>query len=265
MKGIILAGGKGTRLYPATKVVNKHLLPIYNKPMIYYPLSILMMAKIKDILIISTEKDILKFENLLGNGNNLGINLSYKVQQKSNGIAEAFIIGEDFINNDRCALILGDNIFYGNNFSRYLHHAVEKEEGASIFGYYVKDPKRFGVIELDEKRKAISIEEKSSNPKSNYAVTGLYFYDNKVVEYAKQLNPSIRGELEITDLNRIYLENNKLTVNLLEDGCTWLDVGTHQSLVKATNFVRMIEEYQHIKVGCLEEIALNNSWISKSK
>lgn len=262
MKGIILAGGSGTRLYPLTKVTSKQLLPIYDKPMIYYPMSILMNAGIKDILIISTPDDTPRFKELLGNGHQFGVNLSYVVQPSPDGLAQAFILGADFIGNDSVAMILGDNIFHGHGLTKRLRAAAQKATGATVFGYYVDDPERFGVVEFDENGKAVSLEEKPENPKSNYAVTGLYFYDNKVVEYAKNLKPSPRGELEITDLNRIYLENDDLNVTLLGDGFTWLDTGTHESLVDATNFVKTIEEHQHRKIACLEEIAYDNGWIS---
>ena len=258
MKGIILAGGSGTRLYPLTKVTSKQLLPIYDKPMIYYPLSVLMNAGIRDILIISTSDDTPRFEALLGDGKQFGVNLSYAVQPSPDGLAQAFIIGEKFINGDSVAMILGDNIFHGQGLA-------EKEKGATVFGYYVDDPERFGIVEFDETGKAISIEEKPEKPKSNYCVTGLYFYDNRVVEYAKNLKPSARGELEITDLNRIYLENGELDVTLLGQGFTWLDTGTHESLVEATNFVKTIETHQHRKIACLEEIAYTNGWISKEE
>ncbi len=261
MKGIILAGGSGTRLYPLTKVTSKQLLPVFDKPMIYYPMSILMDAGIKDILIISTPEDTPRFEELLGDGHQFGINLSYKVQPSPDGLAQAFIIGEDFIGDDSVAMILGDNIFHGHGLSKRLKAAAAREEGATVFGYYVEDPERFGVVEFDDHGRAVSLEEKPEHPKSNYAVTGLYFYDNNVVEYARNLKPSARGELEITDLNRIYLEKGKLGVTLLGDGFTWLDTGTHESLVDATNFVKTVEEHQHRKIACLEEIAFRNGWI----
>ena len=268
MKGIILAGGSGTRLYPLTKVTSKQLLPIYDKPMIYYPMSVLMNAGIRDILIISTPQDTPRFKALLGNGNQFGVHLQYAVQPSPDGLAQAFIIGEEFIGNDTVAMVLGDNIFAGHGLKSRLKSAVanaEKGEGATVFGYYVDDPERFGIVEFDENGHAVSIEEKPEKPKSNYCVTGLYFYDNKVVEYARNLKPSARGELEITDLNRIYLEKGKLNVELLGQGYTWLDTGTHESLVEATNFVMTIENHQHRKIACLEEIAYLNGWIGKEE
>ena len=265
MKGIILAGGSGTRLYPLTRVTSKQLLPIYDKPMIYYPLSVLMDAGIRDVLIISTPVDTPRFKELLGDGSSLGMNLDYAVQESPDGLAQAFIIGEKFIGNDKVAMILGDNIFSGYGFKEILKQAVAKESGATVFGYYVDDPKRFGIVEFDGSGKAISIEEKPEKPKSNYCVTGLYFYDNRVVEYAKNLKPSKRGELEITDLNRIYLENGELDVALLGKGFTWLDTGTQESLVDATNFVYTVETHEHRKIACLEEIAYKNGWISREK
>lgn len=266
MKGIILAGGSGTRLYPLTKVTSKQLLPVYDKPMIYYPMSVLMMAGIRDILIISTPQDTPRFRELLGDGSQFGVKLSYEVQPSPDGLAQAFIIGEEFIGDDTAAMVLGDNIFSGNGLKDRLLRAVNNAEngkGATVFGYYVDDPERFGIVEFDSKGKAVSIEEKPENPKSNYCVTGLYFYDNRVVEYAKNLKPSKRGELEITDLNRIYLEQNELNVEVLGQGFTWLDTGTHESLVEATNFVKTMETHQHRKIACLEEIAYLNGWISK--
>lgn len=265
MKGIILAGGSGTRLYPLTKVTSKQLLPIYDKPMIYYPLSVLMNAGIRDILIISTPEDTPRFKALLDNGDQFGVHLHYAVQPSPDGLAQAFIIGADFIGNESVAMILGDNIFHGQGLKKRLRAAAGKEKGATVFGYYVDDPERFGIVEFDEKGKAVSIEEKPEKPKSNYCVTGLYFYDNRVVEYARNLKPSARGELEITDLNRIYLENGELDVTLLGQGFTWLDTGTHESLVEATNFVKTIESHQHRKIACLEEIAWLNGWISKEQ
>ena len=266
MKGIILAGGSGTRLYPLTKVTSKQLLPIYDKPMIYYPLSVLMNAGIRDILIISTPQDTPRFEALLGDGHQFGVELTYTVQPSPDGLAQAFIIGADFIGTDCVAMVLGDNIFAGHGLKKRLKAAVDNAEsgkGATIFGYYVDDPERFGIVEFDHNGKAISIEEKPENPKTNYCVTGLYFYDNRVVNYAKTLKPSKRGELEITDLNRIYLENNMLNVELLGQGFTWLDTGTHESLAEATYFVKTVEKYQHRKIACLEEIAYLNGWIPK--
>ncbi len=266
MKGIILAGGSGTRLYPLTMVTSKQLLPIYDKPMIYYPLSTLMLAGIKDILIISTPTDLPNFERLLGDGSNFGLNLSYKVQPSPDGLAQAFILGEEFIGDDTCAMVLGDNIFYGNGFSRILKSAVENAEQnhrATVFGYYVDDPERFGIVEFDESGKVISVEEKPQKPKSNYAITGLYFYDNRCVKYAKEQKPSARGELEITDLNRMYLENGELDVKLLGRGFAWLDTGTMDSLVEAADFVQMIEKRQGIKISAPEEIAFRYGWIDK--
>ena len=266
MKGIILAGGSGTRLYPLTMVTSKQLLPIYDKPMIYYPLSVLMNAGIKDILVISTPQDLPRFELLLGNGNQFGIHLSYKAQPSPDGLAQAFIIGEKFIGDDCVAMVLGDNIFAGHGLKKRLKAAVENAEtgkGATVFGYYVDDPERFGIVEFDQHGHAISIEEKPEHPKSNYCVTGLYFYDNRVVQYAKNLKPSARGEYEITDLNRIYLDKGRLNVELLGQGFTWLDTGTHESLVDATVFVQTVEQHQHRKIGCLEEIAYLNGWIGK--
>jgi glucose-1-phosphate thymidylyltransferase len=265
MKGIILAGGSGTRLYPLTMITSKQLLPVYDKPMIYYPLSTLMLAGIKDILIISTPQDLPNFEKLLGDGSQYGINLSYKEQPSPDGLAQAFILGEDFIGDDSCAMVLGDNIFYGNGFISILREATEnaKNGKASIFGYYVNDPERFGIVEFDNKGKVISVEEKPQKPKSNYCITGLYFYDNRVVEYAKKVKPSARGELEITDLNRMYLEDETLNVQLLGRGYAWLDTGTMDSLVEAANYVQMIEKRQGIKISAPEEIAFINKWIDK--
>lgn len=268
MKGIILAGGSGSRLYPLTKVTSKQLLPIYDKPMIYYPMSVLMNAGIRDILIISTPADTPRFERLLGDGHQFGLNLTYKVQQSPDGLAQAFIIGEDFIGDDTVAMVLGDNIFSGHGFNEKLKAAVENAEGgkgATIFGYYVDDPERFGIVEFDKDGRVVSIEEKPEKPKSNYCVTGLYFYDNRAVEYSKSLTPSGRGELEITDLNRRYLDDGELNVELLGQGFTWLDTGTHESLVDATNFVKTVEQHQHRKIGCLEEIAYLNGWISRDE
>ena len=268
MKGIILAGGSGTRLYPLTKVTSKQLLPVYDKPMIYYPLSVLMNAGIKDILIISTPQDTPRFENLLGDGRNIGINLRYAVQPSPDGLAQAFIIGADFIGEDSVAMILGDNIFSGHGLKKRLLAAVERAEkghGATVFGYYVDDPERFGIVEFDGQGKAVSIEEKPAKAKSNYCVTGLYFYDNRVVEYAKHLTPSQRGELEITDLNRMYLEQENLHVEILGQGFTWLDTGTMDSLLDASDFIKTVETHQHRKVGCIEEIAYLNGWITKAQ
>ena len=268
MKGIVLAGGSGTRLYPLTKVTSKQLLPIYDKPMVYYPLSVLMNAGIRDILIISTPADTPRFEALLKDGSQFGLHLSYAVQPSPDGLAQAFIIGADFIGDDTVAMVLGDNIFAGHGLNNRLKRAVDLAEagqGATIFGYYVDDPERFGIVEFDQQGHAISIEEKPAQPKSNYCVTGLYFYDNQVVELAKTLKPSARGELEITDLNRLYLEAGRLNVELLGQGFTWLDTGTHESLAEATNFVKTVETHQHRKIACLEEIAYLNGWITKDQ
>lgn len=268
MKGIVLAGGSGTRLYPLTTVTSKQLLPVYDKPMIYYPLSVLMNAGIRDILIISTPADTPRFEALLKDGSQFGLHLSYAVQPSPDGLAQAFIIGADFIGDDTVAMVLGDNIFAGHGLNNRLKRAVDLAEagqGASIFGYYVDDPERFGIVEFDQQGHAISIEEKPAQPKSNYCVTGLYFYDNQVVELAKTLKPSARGELEITDLNRLYLEAGRLNVELLGQGFTWLDTGTHESLAEATNFVKTVETHQHRKIACLEEIAYLNGWITKDQ
>ena len=268
MKGIVLAGGAGTRLYPSTIAVSKQLLPIYDKPMIYHPISVLMLAGIKDILIISTPQDLPNFKKLLGDGSQFGLNFSYVEQPSPDGLAQAFILGKDFIGDDSVALILGDNIFYGPNFSSTLKNAVErteKEGGATLFAYQVKDPQRFGVVEFDDDNRVISIEEKPQNPKSQYAVTGLYFYDNKVVEYVKTQKPSARGELEITDLNNTYLKNGNVTVELLARGFAWLDTGTHSSLLQASQFIKTIEDNQGIKIACLEEVAYRMGFITKDK
>lgn len=266
MKGIILAGGSGTRLYPLTEVTSKQLLPVYDKPMIFYPLSTLMLAGIRDILIISTPRDLPNFEKLLGDGSEYGIRLSYKIQEKPNGLAEAFIIGEEFIGKDSVAMILGDNIFYGNGLSLNLKKAVDfTEHGAAVFGYYVDDPERFGIVEFNDKGEAVSIEEKPEHPKSNYCVTGLYFYDNSVVKYAKSLKPSKRGEFEITDLNRIYLKEGRLNVITLGRGYAWLDTGTVDALSDATEFVKVIEKRQGVMISAIEEIAYKNGWISREK
>ena len=265
MKGIILAGGSGTRLYPITKGISKQLIPIYDKPMIYYPLSTLMLAGITDILVISTPEYTPLFEQLLGDGSDIGISLTYKVQEKPNGLAEAFILGADFIGDDSVCLILGDNIYYGSGLSKLVQEAAEKTDGATVFGYHVNDPERFGVVDFDSNMKALSIEEKPENPKSNYAVTGLYFYDNTVVEKAKNLKPSDRGELEITDINKLYLDEGKLDVKLMGRGYAWLDTGTHDSMMEAASFIATIQKRQNLKVACLEEIAYRMGYISKEK
>ncbi|MDY5912276.1 MAG: glucose-1-phosphate thymidylyltransferase RfbA [Inconstantimicrobium porci] len=265
MKGIVLAGGSGTRLYPVTKAMSKQMVPIYDKPMIYYPMSVLMLAGIKDILIISTPRDIVNFKELFGNGSDLGLNIEYAVQEQPNGLAEAFIIGEEFIGKDSVAMVLGDNIFYGQSFSTHLVKAASIKEGACIFGYYIQNPKAFGVVEFDENNNVISIEEKPEHPKSRYAVPGLYFYDNSVIKRAKELKPSKRGELEITDLNNSYMKDGKLKVQLLGRGMAWLDTGTHASMLQASNFVEAVQNTQGTYIACLEEISYRQGWITKDK
>lgn len=265
MKGIVLAGGSGTRLYPLTKSISKQLLPVYDKPMIFYPLSVLMLAGIKDILIISTPTDTPRFEQLLGNGNDIGLNICYEIQHSPDGLAQAFIIGEEFIGKDKVALVLGDNIFYGQGFSPLLERVVENNKGATVFGYQVKDPERFGVVTFDHNKKVSSIEEKPVNPKSNYAITGLYFYDNDVIEIAKSIKPSLRGELEITDINKVYLEKGELNVEFFGRGFAWLDTGTHKTLLEASQFIETIEQRQGLKIACLEEIAFRKGYINKEQ
>ena len=265
MKGIILAGGSGTRLYPVTKAMSKQMVPIYDKPMIYYPMSVLMLAGIRDILIMSTPTDIINFKELFKDGSEFGLNIEYAVQEHPNGLAEAFIIGEEFIGNDSVAMILGDNIFYGQSFTSHLENAAKLEKGATVFGYYVQDPRAFGVVGFDEKGKVTSLEEKPEYPKSKYAVPGLYFYDNSVVEKAKNIKPSERGELEITDLNKVYMEEGTLTVELLGRGMAWLDTGTHTSMLKASNFVEAVQTTQGTYIACLEEISYRQGWISKEQ
>lgn len=264
-KGIVLAGGSGSRLHPITKGVSKQLLPVYDKPMIYYPISVLMLAGIREILVISTPSDISNYQRLLGNGSEFGVKFEYAIQPKPEGLGQAFLIGESFIGDSNVALVLGDNIFYGQNFTTYLNKAISKEKGATIFGYHVKDPERFGVVEFDRSGNVLSIEEKPENPKSNFAVTGLYFYDNKIVKVAKSIKPSSRGELEITDINKAYKNENTLSVELLSRGFAWLDTGTHDSLIEAGQFVQTVEHRQGLKVACLEEISFNNNWITKKE